>query len=132
MVGKAIGAKNRAQLTQSLIGTFFWSLVICLALTLIFWVTGSHLIQLITDIPTVQAEALIYLPWLIAMPLTAMWCFLFDGIFIGATKGKEMRNSMFIATCCFFALFYLMESWQNHALWFAMLTFMGMRGLGLA
>lgn len=132
MVGKAIGAKSRAQLTQSLIGTFFWSLVICLALTLIFWATGSHLIQLITDIPTVQAEALIYLPWLIAMPLTAMWCFLFDGIFIGATKGKEMRNSMFIATCCFFALFYLMEAWQNHALWFAMLTFMGMRGLGLA
>ncbi|USD40990.1 MATE family efflux transporter DinF [Vibrio sp. SCSIO 43135] len=132
MVGKAIGAKDRQQLNQSLIGTFFWSLVICLVLTVAFAELGSQLINLITDIPAVQANALVYLPWLVAMPLTAMWCFLFDGIFIGATKGKEMRNSMFVATCCFFAVFYLSIDLGNHALWFAMLTFMAMRGIGLA
>ena len=132
MVGKAIGAKDRQQLNQSLIGTFFWSLVICLVLTVAFAGGGSQLINLITDIPAVQANALVYLPWLVAMPLTAMWCFLFDGIFIGATKGKEMRNSMFVATCCFFAVFYLSIDLGNHALWFAMLTFMAMRGIGLA
>jgi MATE family multidrug resistance protein len=73
-----------------------------------------------------------YLPWLIAMPLVSMWCFLFDGIFVGATKGKEMRNSMFLSTCAFFSIFYLSMDLGNHALWLAMLSFMAMRGLTLA
>ena len=131
MVGKAIGAKDRQQLSQSLIGTFFWSLVICLGLSVVFAVAGSQLVSLITDIPSVHETALIYLPWLVAMPLVAMWCFLLDGIFIGATKGKEMRNGMFIATSCFFVMFYLFSGWQNHALWLAMLSFMLMRGVTL-
>ncbi|OEE36241.1 MATE family efflux transporter [Vibrio genomosp. F10 str. ZF-129] len=131
MVGKAIGAKNKEELNQSLIGTFFWSLIICIALTLVFSLFGSALIRLITDIPSVKDNAHIYLPWLIAMPFIAMWCFLFDGIFIGATKGKEMRNSMFVATCFFFAVFYLTKELGNHALWLSMLSFMAMRGLGL-
>lgn len=131
MVGKAIGAKDRQQLSQSLIGTFFWSLVICSGLTLVFAFAGSQLINLITDIEIVHDTALVYLPWLVAMPLVSMWCFLLDGIFIGATKGKDMRNGMFIATSCFFATFYLFASWQNHALWLAMLTFMLMRGVTL-
>ena len=132
MVGKAIGAKDREQLNQSLIGTFFWSLVICGLLTLVFGLMGSNLIGLITDISAVHALAMEYLPWLIAMPLVSMWCFLFDGIFVGATKGKEMRNSMFLSTCAFFAIFYLSMGLGNHALWLAMLSFMAMRGLTLA
>ncbi len=132
MVGKAIGAKDREQLSQSLLGTFFWSLVICAVLTVLFGLFGSSLIGLITDIPTVHEIALVYLPWLVAMPLVSMWCFLFDGIFIGATKGTEMRNGMFISTCSFFAVFYAASGWGNHALWMAMLSFMAMRGATLA
>lgn len=132
MVGKAIGAKDREQLNQSLIGTFFWSLVICGLLTLVFGLAGSSLISLITDITEVHSIALQYLPWLVAMPLVSMWCFLLDGIFVGATKGKEMRNTMFLSACTFFAVFYSMEFLGNHALWLAMLSFMAMRGLSLA
>ncbi|GMQ45140.1 MATE family efflux transporter DinF [Vibrio sp. 10N] len=132
MVGKAIGAKSRSQLIDSLVVTFFWSAVICVLLTLVFAGLGGYLIAMITSIAAVQTEAERFLPWLIAMPLVSMWCFLFDGIFIGATKGQDMRNSMFVATCSFFALFFLMSSWGNHALWLAMLSFMAVRGLGLA
>ncbi|WP_394128405.1 MATE family efflux transporter DinF [Vibrio hepatarius] len=131
MVGKAIGAKDPNQLNQSLIGTFFWSLVICIGLTIAFAFAGSSLISLITDIETVHAIALNYLPWLVAMPLISMWCFLLDGIFVGATKGKEMRNSMFFSTCAFFIIFYFAMGWGNHALWLAMLSFMAMRGVTL-
>ncbi|WP_429769576.1 MATE family efflux transporter DinF [Vibrio kagoshimensis] len=131
MVGKAMGAKNKHELKQSLVGTFFWSLITCILLTLVFGVMGSNLINMITTIPEVKAEASTYLPWLISMPLVSMWCFLLDGIFVGATKGKDMRNSMFVATCSFFAMFYLASAAENHALWFAMLGFMGMRGIGL-
>ncbi|MBW3698584.1 MATE family efflux transporter DinF [Vibrio sp. T187] len=131
MVGKAIGAKDRQELNQSLIGTFFWSLIICLLLTAVFYIFGSNLIQMITSIPSVQQQASVYMPWLVAMPLVSMWCFLLDGIFVGATKGKDMRNSMFVATCSFFVIFYLSMSLENHALWLAMLSFMAMRGIGL-
>ena len=106
MVGKAIGAKDKDELNQSLIGTFFWSFNICLVLTLVFAIAGSNLINMITTIPDVKSQAKVYLPWLIAMPLVSMWCFLLDGIFVGATKGKDMRNSMFVATCSFFAIFF--------------------------
>ncbi|WP_174269583.1 MATE family efflux transporter DinF [Vibrio ichthyoenteri] len=132
MVGKAIGAKDRNELNQSLVGTFFWSLVICSGLTLAFGMFGSSLINLITDIPVVHDKALEFMPWLVAMPLVSMWCFLLDGIFVGATKGREMRNGMFVATCSYFAIFYLCSAWQNHALWLAMLSFMAMRGITLA
>jgi MATE family multidrug resistance protein len=97
-----------------------------------FALGGNALIGLISDLESVQQNAAIYLPWLIAMPLVAMWCFLFDGVFIGATKGQEMRNSMFIATCGFFCLFWVFSEYQNHALWLSMLVFMGLRGMTLA
>ncbi len=131
MVGKAIGAKSETQLKATMIGSAFWSVVICLLLTLAFGWYGSALIRLITDISAVQQTAQVYLPWLVAMPLTSMWCFLLDGIFIGATKGREMRNSMFVAACTFFVVFYGFAFWGNHALWLAMLSFMAMRGLSL-
>ncbi|EPA8368305.1 MATE family efflux transporter DinF [Vibrio fluvialis] len=131
MVGKAIGAKSETQLKAAMIGSAFWSVIICLLLTLAFGWYGSALIRLITDISAVQKTAQVYLPWLVAMPLTSMWCFLLDGIFIGATKGREMRNSMFVAACTFFVVFYGFAFWGNHALWLAMLSFMAMRGLSL-
>ncbi len=131
MVGKAIGAKNRGALKESIVVTFIWSFVICFFLGIVFYLFGNNLISMITDIDRVSEIANVYLPWLIAMPLCAMWCFVLDGIFIGATKGKEMRNSMFIATCTFFAVFGLMSGFGNHALWAAMISFMVIRGVSL-
>lgn len=131
MVGKAIGAKNRDDLKDSITITFFWSFVICFVLSLAFYFFGKHLVAVITSIEQVSNIAMNYLPWLIAMPLCSMWCFVLDGIFIGATKGKEMRNSMFLATSSFFAVFILMLDYGNHALWAAMISFMLMRGITL-
>lgn len=68
---------------------------------------------------------------LIAMPLVSMWCFLLDGVFIGATRGREMRNTMFVAMAGFFAIWWSLSSLGNHALWAAMLGFMALRGLTL-
>ncbi|QXC57594.1 MATE family efflux transporter DinF [Vibrio mimicus] len=131
MVGKAIGAKDDRQLRSSMIGSTFWATMICLLLSLIFLGLGSDLIQMITNIPSVQTTAEIYLPWLVAMPLVAVWCFLLDGVFIGATKGKEMRNSMAISAVAFFVAYWLSASYGNHALWLAMLSFMALRGVTL-
>ncbi len=132
MVGKAIGAKNREQLSLSIVGTFIWGVVICLGFSAVFVVLGDHVVALISDIESVRATASIYLPWLALMPMVALWSYLFDGIFIGATRGKDMRNTMFLSALSFFGVYALASSLENHALWLAMMTFMGIRGLSLA
>ncbi|MNH34235.1 DNA-damage-inducible protein F [compost metagenome] len=78
------------------------------------------------------AEANRQLPWLIVMPMLAVWCFLLDGVFIGATRAREMRNSMLIAAFCgFFPVWWLCQAWGVAALWAAMAALMAGRGLTL-
>jgi MATE family multidrug resistance protein len=80
----------------------------------------------------VIAEANRQLPWLIAMPLLAVWCFLLDGVFIGATRACEMRNSMLVAVFAgFFPIWWLCQGWGVAALWAAMAALMTGRGLTL-
>ncbi|MEZ8141212.1 MATE family efflux transporter [Enterovibrio norvegicus FF-454] len=131
MVGKAIGARNRQELLGTLTATTFWSLIISLMITLAFLLGGQSIVGVISDIPAVREQAYLYLPWLIAMPLVSMWCFLLDGVFIGATRGREMRNTMFFAMAGFFAIWWLLSANGNHALWAAMLGFMALRGVTL-
>ncbi len=132
MVGKAVGEKNREQLLNAMWVTTFWSAVIALIISLFFGMQGEVIIQFISSIDAVQQQAAIYLPWLVVMPMVSMWCFLLDGVFIGATRGKEMRNSMFLASCTFFIVWGLAADFGNHALWAAMISFMAMRGVTLA
>lgn len=132
MVGEAIGQNNKKQLINSIIIITFWCFIISIILTLAFIFKGGEIISFISDIAIVQETALVYLPWLTAFPLIAMWCFLLDGIFVGAAKGREMRNSMMIACACFFITWWLSQNNGNHALWLAMLVFMAVRALILS
>ncbi len=129
MVGKAIGAKNQTELFSSLLVTTFWSLVIALVMSFIFGFYGKHIIDFMTDIKGVREQAYSIIPWLSALPLISMWCFLLDGIFVGATMAKEMRNTMFLALVGFFLVWFVFQSLENLALWLAMLTLMALRGL---
>src|SRR5690606_75373 len=92
----------------------------------------TQLVALLTSIDTVQQEAARYLPWMIVIPLIASWAFLLDGIFIGATQGALLRNSMFIALLGLAGCFWLLQQFDNHALWAAMALFMALRTLTLA
>jgi MATE family multidrug resistance protein len=85
-----------------------------------------------TGLPAVRAAALEYLPYVIALPLIAVFAFLFDGVFIGATRTAEMRNGMAVALAAFLgAVALLVPPFGNHGLWLAMLVFMAARGLWL-
>lgn len=133
LVGKAVGRKSQSELTKSIKHATFWSVVFAIGFTVAFWLWGINIIKLLSDIPEVVQTAVVYLPWLIAMPFISLWCFLFDGIFIGLTRAKDMRDSTFIATFVgFFLVWWLTRSWGNHALWLAMLSFMLFRGVTLA
>lgn len=131
LVGEAIGAKNQQKFIDVLIVVAFWALLIAGLLTAVFAVFGETLIGFISSIKSIQKTATLYMTWLIAFPLVAMWCFLLDGVFVGGTRAKEMRNSMFISSCLFFLVWHCLKDWGNHALWAAMLGFMGARNLTL-
>ena len=86
----------------------------------------------LTDIPEVRAEALKYLPWAAISPLIAVWSFQLDGIYWGAARGREMRNSMILAGLCFSATAWaLVPHLGNHGLWLAMMVLMVVRAATL-
>jgi MATE family multidrug resistance protein len=71
-----------------------------------------------------------FLPWLMILPITGFSSFIWDGVYIGATASRLMRNTMLLATLVFFSLFYLLKgNLGNHALWLAMNCFMLGRGV---
>jgi MATE family, multidrug efflux pump len=132
LVGKAIGAKDRAAFKRTVHSALLWSLIIALVFSLFYWLAGRQLILLMTSISAVKDMAYIFLPWLIVSPIICVWCFLLDGIFIGAVRGLEMRNSMLLSTFgIFIPLWYAFQFLGNHGLWLAFLLFFVARGVSL-
>lgn len=132
LVGKAVGQKDKTIFNYSVSLTLKWSFAFGLFFTLFYWVAGESMINLLTDINSVREMSLLYMPWMITLPLVSVWCFLLDGVFIGATRGKEMRNSMLVCTFAFFLpVWYLFQFMGNHGLWLAFTLFIAMRGVSL-
>lgn len=131
LCGHALGAKDRNALRRSLIVATGWSLAASLLFALFFWLAGDWFIQLQTNIPSVRETAHSYLPYLALLPLLAVWSYLLDGLFIGATRAREMRNAMLIAVGVSLPLGWLLQGFGNHGLWMAFLCFMAIRGISL-
>lgn len=132
MVGRAVGARSRLEFRLACGLNLFWGALVALLFVLVFALLGPQLIGLITTITEVRDQAVRYLPWLVLMPFAACWCFILDGIFIGTTRGTEMRDMMLLSTFgVFFPVWYFSQELGNHGLWLAMLCFMLARGLTL-
>ena len=131
-VGRAVGQNNPSLLFESVSLAFAWSAIIAVIFSVFFWLFGQYIINALTNIPSVQQTASTYLMWLIAMPILAFGCYLFDGVYIGAAQGHIMRNSMIIATFgVYFPLWWSLQSFGNHALWGALCAFMLFRSISL-
>ena len=132
LVGKSIGEGRRDALEHSVNLTLKWSLVFALIFTALYLAAGPLIISLLTDLPDVRETAIRYLPWMIASPLVSVWCFLYDGVYVGATRAKDMRNVMVLsALFVFLPAWYLLRPMGNDGLWLAFLLFMASRGLGM-
>ncbi|MDU8358367.1 MATE family efflux transporter [Pseudomonas syringae group sp. J309-1] len=131
LCGHAIGAKNKLALRRSLTVAGGWSLIASIAFALLFMVAGHLFISLQTDIVEVRETAFIYLPYLAALPLLAVWSYLLDGLFIGATRAREMRNTMLVNMLLVAPFAYGLQSFGNHGLWLTLLLFMLLRALTL-
>ncbi len=132
LTGEAIGKNDRGQFYQVVRVTGWCSLVCGGLFCLLLGWGGEVLLGWLTSIPAVAEQASVYLPWLVAMPLIAVWCFWLDGVFIGAVRTDMMQNTMFLATALVFLPVWLLFREQgNQGLWLAYTIFMAARGLGL-
>ncbi len=132
LVGHDIGQKNPQSLNQTVNAITIWSLLFASLFSLIYWLGGSLIIAAMSDIEAVRQAAHQYLPWLIFLPLISVWSFTYDGIFVGATRTRAMRDSMIFATFfVFLPSWYLLQFMGNHGLWLALCLFLAARGISL-
>ena len=132
LVGKAIGQKSRAAVEQAVTISLRWSLYVAAGFSAFFAIFGTGMINLLTDLDDVREIASRYLPWLIASPLVSVWSYLYDGVFVGATRARDMRNIMLASTLLvFLPSWYLLQPLGNHGLWLAFVLFMASRGIGM-
>ncbi len=132
LVGKAVGQKDKDALRHTVNLTLRWSVIFAAAFTLAYVVAGPLIVRILTDLPDVRETAMVYLPWLIASPLISVWSFLYDGVFVGMTRAREMRNIMLVSTfLVFIPTWFVTKTFGNHGLWFAFMVFLAARGIGM-
>ena len=107
LVGKFIGAGDRFMYRQAVKWTFVWSMSIALIFIGIYYFAGVPMLQLMTSDAAVVEASVEYLPWLLLMPVVGCAAFTWDGIYIGATASRQMRNSMLWAVVSFVAVWVL-------------------------
>ena len=132
LVGKAVGEQRREALEKSVRLCLKWSLIFATGFFALYTLVGPLFIRLLTNLPDVRETAMQFLPWLVISPLVSVWSFLYDGVYVGATRSKAMRNIMIFSTCAIFLpAWYLLQSLGNHGLWLAFMLFMASRGVGM-
>lgn len=132
LVGQALGARARAALRRSAVLSSFWGAIVCVILALCFALFGDTIIDVMTTAPEVRETARIYLPYMVVAPLVGVAAWMLDGIFIGATRTKDMRNMMIVSAVIYFAtVIPLMAAFQNHGLWIGLLLNFIVRGATL-
>lgn len=133
IVGRSIGAKYKAGFWRGFKLTLLWSTAMAFICSLVFWLAGPSLIDLLTTIPEVRQEALVYLTWAAFIPLSGMLAFQMDGVFIGATWSRDMSIMMVVSLIGYLCVWWLVkEPLGNHGLWLALHSFVIFRGLTLS
>ena len=132
LVGQAMGARNRAGLRRSAVLASGWGAGSVVLLALAFALAGGMIVDLMTTAEDVRAAARSYLPWMVAAPLLGLAPWMLDGIFIGATRTRDMRNMMAVSFVVYVAaVLVLLPLWGNHGLWLALLISFIARGVTL-
>jgi len=130
LVGKFTGGQNLVKAKKAVRHLFAWGLTFAFIFIVVYGILGKFLLLLFTNQSDVIEVALTYLPWLIILPITGFASFIWDGVYIGATASRLMRNTMLMATFVFFGLYFVLRgNFGNHALWLAMNCFMLGRGM---
>ena len=130
LVGKYIGSKDKNNLIKVIRLLLLWGFSISIPFTILYAIFPSTFVRIISDNPNILTEVKPYYIYMIVIPLITFAAFIWDGIYIGATASKAIRNTMIIATIFVFlpAWYLLTPKFGNHGLWMAFMCFMIARG----
>lgn len=123
MSGRAVGAQNLSAFKRTVAMALTASGGVAVVLSLTLLAAGPAFVELMTASDDVRAVARAYLPWVSAAPLCIAVAFQMDGIFIGATWSRDIRNMMLLSAAVFVGMLVALPS-TNHALWAAYLSFL--------
>jgi len=132
LVGFTIGKKNKNSFLSVVKNSIQISFITALIVSIVYIIFFKQIINIITDIEILRFISYKHFLWIIIIPPIASFCYQLDGIFIGASQTKEMRNAMIISVISFIAIsIYLTKYFGNHGLWFSLMIFMILRSLTL-
>jgi len=130
LIGEAVGSRDRRTLDSAFSASLRASLAVAALIAVLYAILGVPLIQLLTAIEGVRSVAAEHLPWLILAPMVSVWSYFYDGVFVGATLSRDMRNTMLFALLVVYLPALLLAGpLDNHGLWLAFLMFNATRGL---
>ncbi len=130
LCGRFKGANDDKNLSLCVKKILLWGAGLSLFFTLLYLCFGENILSILTDKKEVLEASRDYIVWTLLIPLCGCVAFLYDGILIGLTQTKLMRNAIFVATALFFALYFGLETFiSNNALWIAFLTYLSARSI---
>jgi MATE family multidrug resistance protein len=129
LCGRSVGARNGAAFAQATRRVLAWGFLFGVAATVIFALGGTLLIDMITTNPNVRAAAREFMLLAALAPALGVLAYTFDGIYIGATWARDMRNLMVVALAIYFVTWWALRPYGNAGLWIALLVFLASRGL---
>lgn len=132
VVGYSIGAKDKKLLKSVIKNSFILSAASSLIICVIFLIGKNSFIEMMTDIPDIREISFAYSNWVVIIPFISSFCFQFDGIFVGASQTKELRNAMIFSVGIYIlSSFYLLANFGNTGLWISLCIFFIARALTL-
>ena len=129
--GKYFGANDKEKFKKAVAYCFYWGFGLGAIYGLAYWLFGQQILEVLTNQAEVVNLALDYLGWLVLFPIISVIPFVWDGIYIGLTSSKAMRNTMLFSTFLIFlpSYYLLAHFFGNHGLWLAMILFVLARGI---
>jgi len=127
--GRYIGERDKPKLSTLIKKLFTFGLITAILFSLTYIIAISDIVKLMTNESSVIKMALELKWWIVIIPIISFASFLWDGIFVGATESKGLRNSMFLASILFFVVYYLsINILHNNSIWLAFVIFLAARG----
>ena len=131
LVGKYKGAQDLHTLKQTTRLIFLWAFLFAGVILLILACFGERLLYVFTDQMSLVEQAEVYLIWVIIAPVINVAAYIWDGIFLGATASRALRNSVIVSTLLYLSAVYLLTPFGNHGLWGALTLLLVARGVSL-
>lgn len=134
LVGKFVGSKDKDNLQKVIRLLIIWGFSISIPFSILYALFPTEFVKIISDNTEILTEIKPYYIYMIIIPLITFAAFIWDGIYIGATASKAIRNTMIISSIFVFipSWYILMPRFGNHGLWIAFLFFMIARGAAMS